>query len=229
MPFWALQNLATLISIRISFSPLCSVVYSPPPSLQRRMRPETGSFRFFIFVLSSYWKASTQISNYQQQLAGLTTPSTSHHFLDDTCLCYSKCQQFKLFVFSPVSQKKLFFVLVFAPVHQNINSTMANIYFLSLVSTMESSNSEECLAYSRHTIIFIEGVMKLWHFNNVNSLFRPFRDIPVSYSSVPLAMAFVVFHILADSWSLSLLSCDLQFSHFLSFWILKTLLFPPHF
>ena len=106
---------------------------------------------------------------------------------------------------------------------------MANIYFLSLVSTLESSNSEECLAYSRHTIIFIEGVMKLWHFNNVNSLFRPFRDIPVSYSSVPLAMAFVVFHILADSWSLSLLSCDLQFSHFLSFWILKTLLFPPHF
>ena len=66
---------------------------------------------------------------------------------------------------------------------------MANIYFLCLVSTLESSNSEVCLAYSRHTIIFIEGVMKLWHFNNVNSLFRPFRDIPVSYSSVPLAMA----------------------------------------
>ena len=105
---------------------------------------------------------------------------------------------------------------------------MAKIYFLSLVSTLESSNSEEYLAYSRHTIIFIEGVMKLWHFNNVNSLFRPFRDIPVSYRSVPLAVASVSCHILADSWSLSLLSCDLQFNHFLSFWILKTL-FPPHF
>lgn len=65
--------------------------------------------------------------------------------------------------------------------------------------------------------------MKLWHFNNVNSLFRPFRDIPVSYRSVSLAVASVSCHILADSWSLSLLSCDLQFNHFLSFWILKTL------